>query len=90
MRETISSAAPLPNLACVEIASMMFVDDTPKDVAKRMRKLATGMTNPADVEAIRRYADWIEAGPDTDVMQQDLGEELELDDESPARFRRTS
>jgi hypothetical protein len=34
-----------------------------------MRELAVGVANPADADAIRRYASWIEANPDADEVQ---------------------
>jgi hypothetical protein len=45
------------------------LDETPKEIAARMRGVAEGMTNPVDVEAIRRYADWVETHPDADEVK---------------------
>ena len=56
---------------------MKCLDETPADISKRMRKLAGGMTNPADAEAILRYASWIEANPNAAELQ-DLGEQSYL------------
>jgi hypothetical protein len=32
----------------------------PEELAKRLRALAAGLTNPADIAAVHRYADEIE------------------------------
>lgn len=44
---------------------MKCLDETQEEIARRMRELAAGVTNPADAEAIRRYADWLERTGDT-------------------------
>jgi hypothetical protein len=40
---------------------MKCLDETAEDVARRMRALAAGVSDAADAQAIRRYADWIES-----------------------------
>jgi hypothetical protein len=35
--------------------------ETPAEVAARFRQLAAGLTDPADIAAVRRYAEQIEA-----------------------------
>lgn len=57
---------------------MKCLDETPLQVAKRMRQLAAGMAKVADAEAIRRYADWVEANPEA-AETQELGEQPDLD-----------
>lgn len=47
------------------------LDETPREIADRMRAVAAGLSDPADARAIRLYADWIEAHPDA-VEVQDL------------------
>ncbi len=37
-------------------------DDPPEEVAKWLRALAAGLTNPADIAAVNRYADELEQG----------------------------
>jgi hypothetical protein len=49
---------------------MKCLDETPEQVANRMRELAAGIANPADAQAIRRYADWLERNPDADELQE--------------------
>ena len=39
------------------------------EVARRMRQLAAGIANAADAEAIRQYAEWLEANPDAAETQ---------------------
>lgn len=57
---------------------MKCLDETAGQVASRMRQLATGLGNPADVEAIMRYASWLEANPES-VLKQDLEAEISLE-----------
>ena len=45
---------------------MKCLDETAHDIARRMRSLADGVSNPADAEAIRRYADWLERSDNTE------------------------
>jgi hypothetical protein len=52
-----------------EVPPVKCLDETPKEIAARMRGVAEGMTNPVDVEAIRRYADWVETHPDADEVK---------------------
>lgn len=40
---------------------MKCLDETPEQMAMRMRNLAKGIADPSDARAIRRYADWLEA-----------------------------
>lgn len=40
------------------------LDETPKEIADRMRAVAAGLSNPADARAIKLYADWLETHPD--------------------------
>ncbi len=35
-------------------------DETPQQIAERIRALSTGVADEADAQAIREYADWIE------------------------------
>lgn len=53
---------------------MNCLDETAGQVAHRIRQLATGVGDPADAEAIMRYADWLEADPDGSA-RQDLEQE---------------
>jgi hypothetical protein len=46
------------------------LDETPKDIADRMRALAAGLTDPADASAIRLYADWLETHPDAEEVKE--------------------
>jgi hypothetical protein len=52
---------------------MKCLDETPEQVANRMRELAAGVANPADADAIKRYADWLERHPDAEELR-DSGE----------------
>ena len=58
---------------------MKCLDETTAQVASRMRKLAAGVGDPADVEAIMRYANWLEANPEV-VLKQDLKAEPSLEE----------
>jgi hypothetical protein len=59
---------------------MRRLGETSKDVAKRVRELAAGVTDPSDARAILRYAAWLEARPDSDQVQ-DLGEQWQEDEQ---------
>ncbi len=39
---------------------MKCLDETPKEIADRMRAVAAGLSNAADARTIRLYADWLE------------------------------
>lgn len=43
---------------------MKCLDETPKEIADRMRAIAAGLSDSADARAIRLYADWLETHPD--------------------------
>ena len=43
---------------------MKCLDETPRQVAMRMRSLADGVTKESDATEIRRYADWLERSLD--------------------------
>jgi hypothetical protein len=45
------------------------LDETPKEIADRMRAVAAGLSDPADARAIRLYADWLETHPDAEEMK---------------------
>ena len=49
---------------------MKGLDETPADIARRMRQLAAGVADPADAKAIKLYADWIEAHPEDDEVRE--------------------
>lgn len=42
---------------------MKCLDETPKEIADRMRAVAAGLSDPADARAIRLYAEWLERHP---------------------------
>ena len=42
------------------------LDETAKEIADRMRAVAAGLSDPADVRAIKLYADWLETHPDAE------------------------
>ena len=48
---------------------MKCLDETPKEIADRMRAVAAGLSNPADARAIKSYADWLETHPDAEEMK---------------------
>jgi hypothetical protein len=45
------------------------LDETPKEIADRMRAVAAGLSDPADARAIKLYADWLETHPDAEEMK---------------------
>jgi hypothetical protein len=45
------------------------LDETAKEIADRMRAVAAGLSDPADVRAIKLYADWLETHPDAEEMK---------------------
>ena len=45
------------------------LDETPKEIADRMRAVAAGLSDPADARAIKLYADWLETHPDADEVK---------------------
>ena len=45
------------------------LDETPKEIADRMRAVAAGLSNPADAKAIKLYADWLETHPDAEEVK---------------------
>lgn len=48
---------------------MKCLDETPKEIADRMRGVAAGLSDPADARAIRLYADWLETHPDAEEVK---------------------
>jgi hypothetical protein len=40
------------------------LDETPKEIADRMRAVAAGLSNSADARATRLHADWLETHPE--------------------------
>jgi hypothetical protein len=48
---------------------MKCLDETAVDIARRMRALADGVSDPSDAEAIRRYADWLEQTGEVEQLQ---------------------
>ena len=48
------------------------LDETPKEIADRMRAVAAGLSNPADARAIKLYADWLETHPDAEEIKDML------------------
>ena len=45
------------------------LDETPKEIADRMRAVAAGLSDPADARAIKLYADWLETHPDAEEIK---------------------
>ena len=45
------------------------LDETPREIADRMRAVAAGLSDPADTRAIRLYADWLETHPDAEEVK---------------------
>lgn len=45
------------------------MDETPKEIADRMRAVAAGLSDPADARAIKLYADWLETHPDAEEVK---------------------
>ena len=45
------------------------LDETPEEIADRMRAVAAGLSDPADARAIKLYADWLETHPDAEEMK---------------------
>jgi hypothetical protein len=52
-----------------EVCCVKCLDETPKEIADRMRAVAAGLSDPEDAEAIRQYAAWLEAHPDDDEVK---------------------
>jgi hypothetical protein len=40
---------------------MTYLEQTPTQIANKMRQVAVGVLDPAQAEAIRRYTSWLEA-----------------------------
>jgi hypothetical protein len=49
------------------------LDESPKEIADRMRALAAGLTDRKDAEAIRIYAAWLEANPEDEEVKALIG-----------------
>lgn len=45
------------------------LDETPKEIADRMRAVAAGLSNAADARTIRLYADWLETHGDAEEVR---------------------
>jgi hypothetical protein len=45
------------------------LDETPKEIADRMRAVAAGLSDPAVARAIKLYADWLETHPDAEEIK---------------------
>jgi hypothetical protein len=53
-----------------KVVPVKCLNETPKQIADRMRAVATGLSDPADARAIRLYADWLEAHPDAEEVKE--------------------
>ncbi len=56
-------------------AEMKCLGETTREVAQRMRQIASGLADPADAEEARRYADWLEKNSDA-AEEQNIDEPL--------------
>ncbi len=45
----------------------------PEEVAKRLRALAAGLTNPADIAAVNKYADELERAAEAERSRSKKG-----------------
>jgi hypothetical protein len=64
------------------VQPMKCLDETPEEIARRMRALADGVTNPADAQAIRAYASWIERTGNLDLMEAREPDEADNEDDA--------